>query len=700
MNLTMFEAFQTWAVGLAVVLDSALLFVLLERRNRPFARVPIVNLLAGAWILHSGAFLLLTVGPLPGFGAGFRWICLLAMASGMLLMPSAMLHGAIRYSRTGLDLRQRPNPAFALVYLPIVAVAFLAMSLEPPTEPSLLEPLVPWRTPYVVWTTATNLVAASLFLRKPTRADLVGVRPFLRTIAGLLIAQTILDVFLLGLAWHDWPAWRPAIPFVCGIPSVLMAMLFSYFLLRFNVFRLAMERAIVYGAVLAAIAMLHQFLFQEASLALPRSYRFALVAIEAAFVAAVLVLYRPLRERLAEAIRYFTGTRVTDRRERLRNFSIRLSAQVQRAPEEILTWFATELTAALDVDFLAGWIVLASGAVHARYGDAGRLADEHAASLLAHMRSASLATCHPPYALGGRLETFQRAGVSLAIRREHEGVAGLLLIGKHARSRDLSEEEANAVLLLVEQLAITLDNSRLIADRLLAERRAGHLEKLSALGLMSSAIAHEIKNPLSAVKTITAVLQENLGPDSPHAEDVAMIRGEIDRLAATTQQLLAFARPDPIGDRAVCVGTVLSSTAQILRRLAAPRDIALVTHIPDDLPAIRGDETTLREIVFNLVSNSLDAASAGGRVSLSGQRINGHVVIEVRDDGHGIAPAVKSRLFEPFVTTRSTGTGLGLYVVRRRVAELGGDIECRSVPGDTTFLVKIPAHDAANPDRR
>jgi signal transduction histidine kinase len=697
----MFEAFQTWAVGLAVVLDSALLFVLLERRNRPFARVPIVNLLVGAWMLHAGAFLLLTVGPLPGFEAGFRKICLLAMASGMLLMPSAMLHGAIRYSRTGLDLRKRPNPAFALVYLPVVAVVFLAFALEAPTEPSLLGPLLPWRMPYLVWSTTANLIAASLFLRQPTRADLVGVRPFLRTIAGLLIVQTALDVFLLGLAWHDWAEWRPAIPFVCGIPSVLMATMFSYFLLRFNVFRLAMERAIVYGAVLAAIAMLHQFLFQEASLALPRSYRFALVAVEAAFVAAVLVLYRPLRERLAEAIRYLTGSRVTDRRERLRNFSIRLSAQVQRSPEEILMWFATELTAALDVDFLAGWIVLANGDVHARYGDAGRLADEHAAILLGHMRSTGLATCYPPYALGdGRLEAFQRAGISLAIRREHEGIAGLLLVGKHARSRDLTEEEASAVHLLVEQLAITLDNSRLIADRLLAERRAGHLEKLSALGLMSSAIAHEIKNPLSAVKTIATVLQENLGPDSPHAEDVAVIRGEIDRLAATTQQLLAFARPDPIGDRAVCVGPVLASTAQILRRLAGPRDIELETQIADDLPAIRGDETTLREIVFNLVSNSLDAASAGGRVTLRGQRVNGHVVIEVRDDGHGIAPAVKSRLFEPFVTTRSTGTGLGLYVVRRRVAELGGDIECRSVPGDTTFLVKIPAHDAANPDRR
>ena len=118
-----------------------------------------------------------------------------------------------------------------------------------------------------------------------------------------------------------------------------------------------------------------------------------------------------------------------------------------------------------------------------------------------------------------------------------------------------------------------------------------------------------------------------------------------------------------------------------------------MTHIADDLPAIRGDETTLREIVFNLVSNSLDAASAGGRVSLSGQRINGHVVIEVRDDGHGIAPTVKSRLFEPFVTTRTAGTGLGLPAwsgaLPRRQAGRRHRMPERC-PGDTTFLVKHP----------
>src|SRR5205807_1269078 len=109
--------------------------------------------------------------------------------------------------------------------------------------------------------------------------------------------------------------------------------------------------------------------------------------------------------------------------------------------------------------------------------------------------------------------------------------------------RELIGEEINAVLLLVEQLTITLDHSLLVAERLDAERRAGQAEKLAALGLLASSLAHEIKNPLSAVKAIATVLAEDLGPDSPHAEDVGLILGEVNRLAATTMQLLEFARP-------------------------------------------------------------------------------------------------------------------------------------------------------------
>src|SRR5204863_2698168 len=109
------------------------------------------------------------------------------------------------------------------------------------------------------------------------------------------------------------------------------------------------------------------------------------------------------------------------------------------------------------------------------------------------------------------LHCLQEASACVALVKSRPHVAGLLVIGRGERNRELSEEETNAVVLLVEQLAITLDNSLLQERRLEAERKALQSEKLLALGLLAGSIAHEVKNPPSAIKTIAAVLAEDLG---------------------------------------------------------------------------------------------------------------------------------------------------------------------------------------------
>ncbi|MEI7687520.1 MAG: hypothetical protein WCL32_21135, partial [Planctomycetota bacterium] len=141
----MFDILQTWALGLAAVLDTALLVVLLERRNRPFARVPIVALLMGAWLVHVGTFLLLILGPLPGFwAAAVQKLLLLAVAAGILLQPSAILHGAIRFAQSAFDLRPRSNPWLVVLYLPLIMIVPFAFVLVPSIEQSVFDPLLPW----------------------------------------------------------------------------------------------------------------------------------------------------------------------------------------------------------------------------------------------------------------------------------------------------------------------------------------------------------------------------------------------------------------------------------------------------------------------------------------------------------------------------------------------------------------------------
>jgi signal transduction histidine kinase len=274
-------------------------------------------------------------------------------------------------------------------------------------------------------------------------------------------------------------------------------------------------------------------------------------------------------------------------------------------------------------------------------------------------------------------------------------IAGLLIVGRGKNNRDLSEEETNAVLLLIEQLAITLDNSVLQARQMAAERQALQAEKLAAFGLLASSIAHEVKNPLSAIKTIATVLAENLGPESPHAEDLQLIVGEVERLAATTTQLLETARPRAGSSAPASVPQVLDGMLQLFRHSARQQDIVIETCLADDLPMVRADAHTLREIFFNLLSNSLEAAGLGGRVAIDCRRVNGFVTTQVRDNGPGMPEEVRQRLFEPFFTTKDTGNGLGLYAVARHVNALGGQIQCDSSPGQgTSFTIQLPYDDA------
>jgi signal transduction histidine kinase len=477
-----------------------------------------------------------------------------------------------------------------------------------------------------------------------------------------------------------------------GTLALAALVLFAVYLVaRRNLFHVAVNRSSLYAGIMVLLLLAHQLVFEEISADLPERWRVPLVFLEAVALAVLVLAIPPLRRRSAEALRYLMGSWVAKRRERLQGLATQMSAQSALPAAELVGWFGRALHEALDVDFVAGWLLNRDGNCTVHWGEAGRLDDAAAASLHQRMSAAGAFRCTRRNAADPAIAAcLKTAGASLAVLKAYHGVTGLMLIGKHRRNCELNDEEVHAVLLLVEQLAVTLENSALQTERLNAERRAAQTEKLSALGLLASSIAHEVKNPLSAIKTIAAVLAEDLGPDSPHAEDVRLILGEVDRLAATTTQLLDLARPRSENGRPGCVASVLAGTQQMLRHLARQRDVTVEWRLAEGLPAVRADEQALREIFFNLLSNALDAAGPGGHVVVTCNASADGIVAEVRDSGPGISAAVRARLFEPFHTTKAEGTGLGLYAVGRRVRELGGEIVCTSEPGHgTAFTVRL-----------
>jgi signal transduction histidine kinase len=365
---------------------------------------------------------------------------------------------------------------------------------------------------------------------------------------------------------------------------------------------------------------------------------------------------------------------------------------VNDEPMALVEWFVTNIKTSFQLKSASAWLFDDANSAFVQHCDEASIPAATIARLHQSLESHSHVACRGPGA-GNQpaFEILTELNASLAVRVAHEGVSGLLLLGRGRRAKELGDEETNAILLLVELFAATLNNHYLQQQQIIAERRAAQNEKLSTLGLLTSCITHEIKNPLSSIKTIAALLAERCGPDDERAEDLQLILGEVDRLSATTTQFLKFARPASGGSDATEIVTVIQGVIHVLSHLARHRNIQVELNFMENAPAIACPEDTLRQIVFNLVLNAIDATPPNGQVRINVDHDTDWLVATIHDDGVGISNDIKEHIFDPFVTSKATGTGLGLYVVRRNLEELDGTIECHSVPaGGTCFTIKLP----------
>ena len=289
-----------------------------------------------------------------------------------------------------------------------------------------------------------------------------------------------------------------------------------------------------------------------------------------------------------------------------------------------------------------------------------------------------------------------RLGALWVFRMRFRTVRGMVLVGPRLRNDRLADEQLSSLSLLIEQFAATLHNRQLEQLRLRAERHAMQQEKLSLLGLLAGTLSHELRNPLSSMRTIAQLMLEDLGSTNPHARDVTLILGEIDRLTQTTTRLLDFSRPPSDQIDVVRPDRVISRLLSILEHLARERNVTLEVRLASDEGQIAGSDASLSEILFNLIKNAIEAASltsnGRGEVFVETQLVPDSFLCIVSDNGPGMTPEMQANMFEPFVTGKADGTGLGLYIASQRVRELKGSIRCDSQPErGTRFEVRLPS---------
>jgi signal transduction histidine kinase len=256
----------------------------------------------------------------------------------------------------------------------------------------------------------------------------------------------------------------------------------------------------------------------------------------------------------------------------------------------------------------------------------------------------------------------------------------------------LTGETSAALEFLAEPLPGGIDLCRLIGEKLQLERELAERERLAGLGQMAATISHNLRNPLSSMKTVLQVQLEN--PDLPldARRDCALVVSEIDRMSAKLTQLLRYAKPSVNGERVGAVA-LARQTASLFGRDAEQRNIRFEFDQPREEILVLGSEEALGEVLSNLIVNAMEAQPNGGRIRVGLSSDGERAEIRVDDDGPGIPEELRGKIFQPYFTTKLAGTGLGLSIVARRVAEMGGTLACESPLRNgtgTRFRMTVP----------
>jgi two-component system, NtrC family, sensor histidine kinase HydH len=232
-----------------------------------------------------------------------------------------------------------------------------------------------------------------------------------------------------------------------------------------------------------------------------------------------------------------------------------------------------------------------------------------------------------------------------------------------------------------------------VVDRLQRrEREVLRAEQMAAVGQLAAGVAHEIRNPLTAIKML---VQTGMEDGRLPADDLRVIEAEVRRMERALQTFLDFARPAKAERRPTDLAPVVQGVVGLVRGRAEKQRVAVRVELPPGGVTVTADEEQLRQVFVNLCLNALDAMPTGGTLILTVRTANPRQAqVEVSDTGPGIPKAVLPRLFEPFVSSKDTGLGLGLVISERIVRDHAGTIGAANrVGGGASFFVTLPAGD-------
>ncbi|MDR4506020.1 MAG: ATP-binding protein [Candidatus Scalindua sp.] len=696
--MTLHEIVALIGFILGSILHTVLSILIIQRKNKKGSELVFLFLVISVAMWHYGNALFLCSIML--FGENIPVITQLSNAiacTGMGVMPSLLLHTSVLFLfESGWNVRKLYRLSIvSVIYLPIILLSFTADKIIFSDESRILMSMSPFVKFFIVWLLFSILTSAFISRVLSTKVEEIEEQKFHFSIFWILIFIAILVAVTILIEGRAISYIGDYLILATMLSSIFPSIIFAYYVYRYNYMEFVLRRSVFYSFLALIVICFYYFGIKQLSKNLELNYSVDAKVVEAVFVIALVYWFPKLKDKVQGLMRRLFFKRIADSEYLLHDLSHQISADLLIDLTLLLENVVESIKKATSsrhvnlILFKVGrtqifgsmnGVLLVKDDIRSvnKYFEKGEIAllDRHEikdVSIINEMK---------------RLDAF----FLFPIFKDRK-LVGLLSLGKSKRGFRLPADNLEQLMIIANQISNAMAKAELIEEKLQLERKMYENEKLSSLGRLSMSVAHEVKNPLSSIKAIVQVLREDLKNDTKTEESLSIIVEEIDRLTKVVYQLLEFAKPQADSKTNVKIHEVFNKLLVVLRHEASMNNIEIRLKVPENLPAIKADEGSLKEAFFNVIYNAIQAMSTGGRLTIAARYIYKSDSIEIvfKDTGPGIREEIVDKVFEPFYTTKQTGTGLGLTIVKKKLEEIGGVVYVDKGSSSSKVIMKIPS---------
>ena len=544
--------------------------------------------------------------------------------------------------------------------------------------------------PMAAWITYVLGVIAITELLIARKTSNLSEKRIMRTLAASFVAVGLVILAALALGVGEGTQWGLYLKTVANLGSLLPSALLAYYIYRYRYLELIIEESLIVASFAAVVLTIYLYGIRTIGDWLTSRYGVRAGVVEALLILALALAAAPLRAWLEKRFHKLFEREATLYRQIVSRISSH-AGQYRELPE-LIAFVERETTTALGLRGVK--IVISNHSASSEPSNnngvdvIGKLQETPIESWVAPLieqsrqRGWALIEDEPLLDAHGFI-------IAFPLRRD-ERVWGLLLVDTAAGT--LNEDARSILEVLANQVAIAIEDCRLVEENVRLERTLAERERLATLGQMAATVAHEIKNPLSAIKSIAQVMAEDETVSHEYARDLSLIVGETDRLGQSVTQLLSFARRETPAELPLPANQLIESVVRLSEVVAEKEGVRIELRIKTSAELGGAAVSAVRVALSNLLVNALQATPDGGFIRITDRIEEGVLVIMVQDSGPGVTEELRKKIWEPFFTTRQRGTGLGLAIVRKRMQEAGGTarLASRSNGVGATFELRVP----------